>query len=104
MSRRRTGSCSSALHDRRRDRRFPAALAVYPSAGASSVRARDGPDVESYEEIEIEKRGGRGRATRFFTVAMGVAAVERRDGREHVAALLSDDMRTVSQAVWSESR
>jgi sugar-specific transcriptional regulator TrmB len=85
---------------------FPAALAEVLPSIRRAVKRGIAVYVEAYEEIEIQ-----GASVAF---AKGISTAPEQwgsqqlnvvvDGREHVAALLSNDLRVVFQAVWSESR
>jgi len=85
---------------------FPAALAeILPSIRKAVQRGIE-VYVEAYEEIEIEGA--------HVAIAPGLSTLQARwgsqqlnvviDGRQHVAALLSNDLSVVFQAVWTESR
>jgi sugar-specific transcriptional regulator TrmB len=85
---------------------FPAALAAIMPSIRRCVKRGVAVYVEAYEPIAIEGASvalapGSGRPPEQWGSQQLNVVV---DGREHVAALLSNDLRTVYQAVWSESR
>ena len=84
---------------------FPAALDAVADAARRAAARGVKVYVEAYAPIEIE-------GANVVVVSHGAMSVRRWrseqinvvvDGREHVASLLSEDLATVYQAIWSDS-